>query len=597
MLWEGDRFQPSGGYHVVSPSYTGTFTPPKPDLVFNTAPIAVETDHLAFNVQLKNESEPKAPQFVPSFAQSSEHVKSLRHSDQPIKTTIRAATPVPASPKTHSSGKRRNMKACFVCKRTFTPPKPDLVFNTAPIAVETDHLAFNVQLKNESEPKAPQFVPSFAQSSKHVKSLRHSDQPIETTIRAATPVPASPKTHSSGKRRNMKACFVCKSVDHLIKKIVIFILGNWLSPHKGPMLTGSKLIFNTAVRPVNAALPNITVTRLRYAHHVVTKSKSPIRRHITHSPSSKTSTSPPRATVVKAPVVSVAQGKQGTWIQVSNSLGPKKNLTIHIYVQGNPQQVLKDKGVIVSGCSRHMTGNMSYLFEFEELNGGYVAFGGNLKDGKITGKGKIKIDKLDFDDVYFVEELKFNLFSVSQICDKKNHVLFTDTECLVLSSDFKLPDESHVLLRVPRENNMYNDKTSPILMTFITGLENQLSLTVKVIRSDNGTKLKNSNLNQFCRLKGIKREFTVLRTPQQNGIAERKIRTLIEAARTMLADSLLPIPFWAEAVNTTCYVQNRVLVTKSHNKNPYELLHGRTPSIGFMRPFGCHVTILNTLDP
>nr|GFD11559.1 ribonuclease H-like domain-containing protein [Tanacetum cinerariifolium] len=101
----------------------------------------------------------------------------------------------------------------------------------------------------------------------------------------------------------------------------------------------------------------------------------------------------------------------------------------------------------------------------------------------------------------------------------------------------------------------------------------------------------------FCGLKGIKREFSVPRTPQQNGFAERKNRTLIEAARTLLADSLLPIPFWVKAVNTACYVQNRVLVTKPHNKTPYELLHGRLPSIGFMRPFGCSVTILNTLDP
>nr|GFA19843.1 hypothetical protein [Tanacetum cinerariifolium] len=317
---------------------------------------------------------------------------------------------------------------------------------------------------------------------------------------------------------------------------------------------------------------------------------------------------------------------------------------------GNPQQALKDKGVIDNGCSRHMTGNVSYLSDFEELNGGYVTFG----------------------------ELKFNLFSVSQICDKKNSVLFTDNECLVLSSDFKLPDASQVLLRVPRENTMYNvnlrnivpsgdltflfakasldesnlwhgrlghvnfktnnklvkgnlvrglptkvftnnnscvackkgkqhkascksktvssvdqplfrlymdlfgptfvksltskDETAPVLKTFIIGLENLLSLKVK-------------------------REFSVPRTPQQNGIAERKNRTLIEAARTLLADSLLPITFWAEAVNTACYVQNRVLVTKPHHKTPYELLHGRLPSIGFMRPFGCPVTILNTLDP
>nr|GEY06935.1 retrotransposon protein, putative, unclassified [Tanacetum cinerariifolium] len=98
-------------------------------------------------------------------------------------------------------------------------------------------------------------------------------------------------------------------------------------------------------------------------------------------------------------------------------------------------------------------------------------------------------------------------------------------------------------------------------------------------------------------MKGIKREFSVPRTPQQNEIVERKNRTLIEVARTMLADSLLPILFWAEVVNTACYVQDRVLVTIPHNKTPYELLLGRTPSVGFMRPFGCLVTILNTIDP
>ncbi|GJX42986.1 putative ribonuclease H-like domain-containing protein [Tanacetum coccineum] len=73
--------------------------------------------------------------------------------------------------------------------------------------------------------------------------------------------------------------------------------------------------------------------------------------------------------------------------------------------------------------------------------------------------------------------------------------------------------------------------------------------------------------------------------------------TLIEAARTILADLLLPTIFWAEAVNIACYVLNTVLVTKPHNKTPYELIIGRAPSISFMRPFGCLVTILNTLDP
>nr|GEW55208.1 putative ribonuclease H-like domain-containing protein [Tanacetum cinerariifolium] len=417
------------------------------------------------------------------------------------------------------------------------------------------------------------------------------------------------------------------------------------------VLTQSKPVSITAVRPVSAAVSNIKVTRPRHTKPIVTKTYSPIRRHLTRSLSPNVSNSPPRVTAIKVPV-------------------------------GNPQHALKDKGVINSGCSRHMIRNMSYLSDFEELNGGYVAFGGNPKGGKISGKCKIKTGKLDFDDVYFVKELKFNLFSVSKMCDKKNSVLFTDTECLVLSLYFKLSDASQVLLRVPRENNMYNvnsknivpsgdltclfakaiiyesnlwhrrlghinfktmnklvkgnlvrglstkvfendhtcvackkgkqhrasckakpvssvdqplyrlhmdlfgptfvkslnkrsyclvvtndysrftwvfflatkDETSPILKTFITGLENQLSIKLKVIRNVNGTEFKKNSLNQFYGMKGIKKEFSVPRTPQQNGIAERKNKTLIETVRTMMAYSLLSIPFWVEAVNTACSV-------------------------------------------
>ncbi|GKA17183.1 hypothetical protein Tco_0697020 [Tanacetum coccineum] len=106
-----------------------------------------------------------------------------------------------------------------------------------------------------------------------------------------------------------------------------------------------------------------------------------------------------------------------------------------------PQKALKNKGIVDSGCSRHMTGNKAYLVEYQNYNGGPVAFGGS-KD-TITGKGKIITGKLDFEDVYFVKELKqFNLFYMSQMCDKKNKVLFIDSECLVLSPDFKFPDEN-----------------------------------------------------------------------------------------------------------------------------------------------------------
>nr|GEV33411.1 zf-CCHC domain-containing protein/DUF4219 domain-containing protein/UBN2 domain-containing protein [Tanacetum cinerariifolium] len=289
------------------------------------------------------------------------------------------------------------------------------------------------------------------------------------------------------------------------------------------VLTRSRLVPLAAARHVTTAVSQTKVQHQRPTKHGVNKAHSPIRRSTNLRPSPKNSNFHQKVTTVKAN-------------------------------QGNPQQALKDKGVIDSGFSRHMTGNISYLSDFKELNGGYVAFGGNPKGGKITDKGKIRTGKLDFDDVYFVKELKFNIFSVSQMCDKKNSVLFIDTECVVLSYDFKLPDENHVLLKVPRENNMYNvDLKNIVPLGDLTCLFAKATL-------------------------------------------DEKNRTL-RAARTMLADSLLTIPFWAEAVNTACYVQNRVLVTKPHNKTPYELLLGRTPSIGFMRPFGCLVTIINTLDP
>ncbi|GJU70906.1 ribonuclease H-like domain-containing protein [Tanacetum coccineum] len=140
------------------------------------------------------------------------------------------------------------------------------------------------------------------------------------------------------------------------------------------------------------------------------------------------------------------------------------------------------------------------------------------------------------------------------------------------------------------------DDTSGIIKSFRTRIESLVDHKVKVIRCDNGTEFKNREMNQFCEMKGILRQFSVARTPQQNRVAERRNRTLIEAARTMLADSKLPTTFWAKAVNTACYVQNKVLVVKPHNKTSYELFHGRTPTLSFMRPFGCFVTILNTID-
>nr|GEW74819.1 ribonuclease H-like domain-containing protein [Tanacetum cinerariifolium] len=320
---------------------------------------------------------------------------------------------------------------------TFIPLKPDLVFHDALTVNEIIHIAFNVKLsptkpdkdlslrplasiindwvsnsKDDYEAKPLQNDPSFVQPTEQVKIPRHSVQIVEHIIQADHPGKDFPKSNGHRNSRNRKACFM--------------------------LLTRSKLVPLTAARLVTALVPHHNVIRPRPAKPVGTKPHSPPRRTINHRPLPPACNFPLKVTTTKAPKFNAVKGE----IQVSYGLGPKEALTFLFLKQGNPHHALKDKGVINSGCSRHMTGNMSYLTDFKEINGGYVAFGRNPKSGKITRKGKIRIGKLEFDDVYCVNELKFNLFSVSQMCDKKNIVLFTDTECIVLSPDFKMPDEN-----------------------------------------------------------------------------------------------------------------------------------------------------------
>nr|GEU44049.1 hypothetical protein [Tanacetum cinerariifolium] len=279
--------------------------------------------------------------------------------------------------------------------------------------------------KDEFETKASQIVPSFVQSSEQVKSPRHSVKPIETSIPATTPMPASPKSASSGKRRNRKACFMCKSVDHLIKDCY----DHAKKIAQPTPRNHAHRVSITAVRPVSTDAPKIKVTRPRHAHQIVTKSTSPIKRHITRRPSPKTSNSHLRVIAVKAPVVSVAQGVQGKW-----EWRPKCLILDHFSRIISASITLKrfdyndalgrsksDKGVIDSGCLRLMTVNMSYLSNFEELNGGYVAFGGNPKGGKNSGKGKIKTGNQTNPNAGFQD--KFNVENPGEEIDQQ-YVLF-----------------------------------------------------------------------------------------------------------------------------------------------------------------------------
>ncbi|GJU81342.1 putative ribonuclease H-like domain-containing protein [Tanacetum coccineum] len=281
-------------------------------------------------------------------------------------------------------------------------------------------------------------------------------------------------------------------------------------------------------------------------------------------------------------VVSNIKGNEANAVKASTCWvwRPKQKVLDHVFRHnGNPQPELQEKRVIDSGCSRHMIRNKSYLSDYEEIDGGFVAFGGDPNRGRITGKGKISLGKLDFKDVYFVKELKFNLFSVSQMCDRKNNVLFIDTECVVLSPDFKLLDENHVLLRVPRKDNMYSvDLKNIVPSGGLTYLFSKATLD----ESNLWHRRLGHVMNRLCEKKGIKREFSIARTRQQNGVAERKTRTLIEAARTMLADSKLSTTFWAEAVNTTCYVvfdgkaDEGFFVGYSTNSKAYRVFNSRT---------------------
>ncbi|KAI3815684.1 hypothetical protein L1987_15363 [Smallanthus sonchifolius] len=286
---------------------------------------------------------------------------------------------------------------------------------------------------------------------------------------------------------------------------------------------------------------------------------------------------------------------------------------------------------------------------------GYVVFAGE-KGGSITCQGVVSNDCVSFDNVNFCEQLKLNLLSVSQMCDKEYSVMFDKNECLILKPGFEVP-EDWILMRAPRTNDTCQidismatttssvatclltkateldsilwhrklghisyrkmnhlvrnglvtgvpkliftvaddctkDETADIHQYLILSLESLYKLKVRRIRSDNGNEFKNNLMELFCPKKGIHHEFSAPYTSQQNGVAEQKNRTLIETARTMLSDAKLPVTFWAEAVNTACHVLNKVLVVKRHNKICYELINNRLPNLDYLVPFGSPCSLL-----
>ncbi|GKA40554.1 retrovirus-related pol polyprotein from transposon TNT 1-94 [Tanacetum coccineum] len=641
------------GFIAVPPPPTQVYSPPKKDLSWTGLP-EFASDVIDHIPPTKTEVTKEVPQKIQA----------------PMKSSIMSKPPVN-----------------FVQSVTQVPK--DMSNNGAPIIEDWE---------SETESEIDYTIPPTV---RHTNKQVTNNKSSKDFLQGETSKPVKPrgnqrnwnnqKSQQLGKDFLMqnKACYKCRFFDHLASKC-----GTWepvLEPwpkHRNATFQPKAILLKSGTKPIEKNRPKVNVVKPKLPSFVPTSHlKRPLKIKNAAYKQIWVPKVPPGGTKVptgrtKVPTAGfkIATARPNNVVNLGNKGKAVKASARWIW---KPKQNDNNKGLNTNGVSGKPQVNI-------DDKGG----------GKIIGKGIIKTGKLVFENVYFVKDLKYNLFSVSQICDNKNSVLFTDSECIVLDKDFRLENDSHVLLRTPKQQNMYSidlknivphknltclvakasvdesmlwhrrlghlnfkimnklvrdnlvrgmpsksfendhscvdclkgkqhkasctsklvssvskplhtlhmdlfgptsvsslnhkwyclvvidefsrftwtfflktkNETSSILRDFITGIENLKDLKVKIIRCDNGGEFRNKEMNDFCSRKGIKREFSNARTPQQNGVAERRNRTLIEAARTM------------------------VLVNKSHNKTPYELFNERSPAIGFLRPFGCHVLILNTLD-
>ncbi|GJV56778.1 ribonuclease H-like domain-containing protein [Tanacetum coccineum] len=429
---ENDRYKTSEGYHAVPPPYIGNFMPPKSDLV-----LADEDEYV--------------------FSESVTSIHDVATSE--AKTSV---------------SKPKYVSEPFI---------EDWISDS--------------EDENETEFKTKQRKPSFA-NVEFVKSKEHVKTPRESVKEKMVENPvwnnASRVNHQNSHRLthpHPKRNFVPRAV------LMKFGLKTLNTARQNSLRAAVSV--NTA-RPINTAYPRSTVNCARPASNVLNRAHSYVKRPFNKFTSNKNSNFKEKVNIVRRNVTTVGpkavvsdnKGNKANDVKASACWvwRPKQKVLDHVSRHNGASMNFKrfdyvDAQGRSNGYSRHMTGNKSYLLDYEEINGGFVAFGGDPKGGRITGKGKIS----------------------------------TDTECVVLSPDFKLLDENHVLLRVPRKDNMYS-----------VDLKNIVPSGEKV-------------MNQFCEMMGIKKEFSVARTPQENRVAERKNRTLMDTARTMLADSKLPTTF------------------------------------------------------
>ncbi|GKB08541.1 retrovirus-related pol polyprotein from transposon TNT 1-94, partial [Tanacetum coccineum] len=332
-------------------------------------------------------------------------------------------------------------------------------------------------------------------------------------------------------------------------------------------------------------------------------------------------------------------------IQDETCLVAQASNEICLGVDLEPNEWIKD-----SGCSKYMTGNQKLFSSYKAYNGGNVIFGSNLQ-GNIIGKCTISNDSLKIDNVEHVDNLRFNLLSIGQICDNKCKVTFSvnDSE---ITKDGKVigrgirnkgfymkklgnkPQDKICLATIDENSTLWHRRLGHANMHLIQSLaskelvrnlpklkytwtrflknkteafeqfeifsrkiQNQLGVPILSIRTDHDREFDNEvQFREFCDANGITHNFSAPRTPQSNGVVERKKRTLQEISRTMLNEQLLPQKFWCNVVDTSTYILNRILIRAILGKTPNELLRGRKPTLDYFKVFGSKYFIINIKD-
>nr|GEW02936.1 hypothetical protein [Tanacetum cinerariifolium] len=268
--------------------------------------------------------------------------------------------------------------------------------------------------------------------------------------------------------------------------------------------------------------------------------------------------------------------------------------------------------IVDSGCTKHMMGNLKLLCNFVEKFLGTVCFGNDqfapiLTYGDLV-QGNVTINS-------YVEGLNYNLFSVGQFCDADLEVAFRKSTCFVRDlhgndlltrnrgSDFytislqestSLTPLCLMAKATPTQAWLWHRRLSHLNFDYINLLLKKD--IVNGLPKLKGTEFLNKTLNAFFKEEGIEHQTSTARTPEQNGVVERRNRTLVEAARTMLSASQLPLFFWAEAISTACYTQNQSIIIPNHDKTPYHIINDRIPSIKHLHIFYADVPSQQELD-